>query len=328
MIINRKISTVRSAKSTRKTDGGQAIDKGIDGKLTESTVYMYGDIGGYFGIDHLAFIQEFNAIDSDITHLRIDSQGGDVFAARAIKTAIQQHKSKVIAHIDGLAASAASFIAMGADEIEMVDGGFFMIHNALSFMDVFGYFNADDLTDLRETIDKEIDLHAKINESIANDYVKKTGNDQSEVLAWMADETWFTAAEALENNFIDRIYDGKPVDGSYDLSVFANAPESLQLRNQKANKRTIEKALRDVGLSNKVAKAVLAGTFSDDFRDEDAVADDSLAVIDGVQRDVEPVEPNQDKVDAADRTKQLLSEAKDKTASLLTRAEVLAPSTI
>ena len=72
-----------------------------------------------------------------------------------------QHSSKVIAHIDGIAASAASFLVMGADEIEMVDGGFMMIHNALSFIDVFGYFNKLSLEKLIEDMTKEVGLHEK-----------------------------------------------------------------------------------------------------------------------------------------------------------------------
>ena len=69
-------------------------------------------------------------------HVRIDSDGGDIFAARSMKTAIMQHKAHMIAHIDGLAASSASFVAMGADEIEIVEGGFLMMHNALSLLDI------------------------------------------------------------------------------------------------------------------------------------------------------------------------------------------------
>jgi len=234
--------------------GGNLNNKSKD----EPTAYIYGDIGGWFGIDHLEFCKDFNKIDSDTIHLRIDSSGGDIFAARAIKTCIMQHKAKVIGHVDGIAASAASFLLMGCDEIEMVEGGFLMIHNAMSYMDILGYFNIDDLGQLLVDIKKEVDLHGKINESIANDYAKRTGIEKEKFLSWMADETWFTAQESLDNKLIDRIYDGEPVEGSYDLSIFAKVPESLKLRNQKESKRSIEKALRDAGLSNKQAKELLA----------------------------------------------------------------------
>jgi len=190
------------------------VDKKLDikNKDDEATIYLYGDIGGYFGVDHLEFIKEFNAITAKTIHLRVDSGGGDIFSARAIKTAIMQHKSKVIAHIDGLAASAASFLVMGANEIEMVDGGFMMIHNALSFIDVFGYFNKQSLEKLIEDMAKEVGLHEKLNESIANDYAKKTGKTKEEFLGYMDSETWFDADQALEIGLIDRKYEGEAVD--------------------------------------------------------------------------------------------------------------------
>ena len=275
-------------------------------KQNEATVYLYGDIGGYFGIEGEEFVKEFNAINADIIHLRIDTDGGDIFTARSMKTAIMQHKAKVIGHVDGLAASAGSFLLMGCDEIEIVDGGFIMIHRAMSFIDIFGYFDTDDLDDVITDVGKERSLHEKINESIANDYVKGTGNNQGKVLAWMVEETWFTAKEAVENKFADRIYDGEPVKGSYDLSIYANVPEEIKARNQKVSKRAIEKALRDVGLSNKEAKTVLAEGLQDG------------------QRDVEPPDPPPDQRDV----EPVVENKKDRVAALLTRAEVVAPSTV
>jgi len=308
MIITRKTS-VRSTHNR----GGNLNNKAKD----EPTVYLYGDIGGWFGIDHLEFCKDFNKIDAETIHLRIDSQGGDVFAARAIKTAIMQHKAKVIGHIDGIAASAASFMAMGCDEIEMVDGGFIMIHNATSIMDILGYFNIDDLNQLLVDIGKEVSLHEKINDSIANDYAKKTGIGQEKFLAWMADETWFTAQAALNNKLIDRIYDGEPVEGSYDLSVFAKVPESLKLRNQKESKRTIEKALRDVGLSNKQSKDLLAKGYKG-FQESQRDVDDP-PVIPAVADP--PVVPQRDVAILS------VPKKKDRIADLLIRAEIAAPST-
>jgi ATP-dependent Clp protease, protease subunit len=288
----------------------------VQDKQTEATVYLYGDIGGWFGIDHEEFVKNFNSLKADTIHLRIDSGGGDVFAARAMKTAIMQHKAKVIAHIDGIAASAASFLAMGADEIEIVDGGFFMIHNASSFLDILGYFAIDDLDQLLKDIGKEKDKHGMINEAIANDYVKKTKNPLAKIMEWMAAETWFPAKEAVANGFADRIYDGVPVEGSYDLSTFVNTPEPLKQRNQNLSKRALEKALRDVGLSNKIAKSVLAEGYKEDLRDEDkskvipVVAEqEHRDVAPVIQRDVEKPKPK-----------------KDHVTELLIRAEIAAPS--
>ncbi len=308
MIINKKTSVhaLRNGASS------------VQDKAGEATVYLYSDIGGYWGIDHQEWIKEFNKITADTIHLRIDSPGGDVFAARAMKTAIMQHKAKVIAHIDGLAASAASFLAMGANEIEMVDGGFMMIHNASSFMDVLGYFHINDLKELQETIGKEINLHEKINEAIANDYAKRSGNPLESINTWMADETWFSAQEALANKLVDRIYDGEPVEGSYDLSIFNKVPESLKLRNQKSTKRTIEKALRDAGLSNNLAKAILAEGFKDGELRDAAPENESINSTVEDQRDVASQTQRE-----AEKPKQA---KRDRTADLLIRAEVLAPS--
>jgi len=175
MLIARKTS-VRTRSNLRE----------IQNKQSEATVYLYGDIGGWFGVDHQEWIKEFNAIDAGTIHLRVDSAGGDVFAARAMKTAVMQHPAKVIAHIDGLAASAASFLAMGADEVEIVDGGFMMIHNASSFLDIFGYFNLEDIEKLMADLGREKDLHAKINDAIAADYMKKSAHSKEKVAGWMA----------------------------------------------------------------------------------------------------------------------------------------------
>ena len=264
----------------------------IDNKDKESTIYLYGDIGGWSGIDNAEWVKEFNAFTADTIHLRIDSGGGDIFAARTIKTAIVQHKSKVIGHIDGLAASAASFLLMGCDEIEIVDGGFLMIHNAASYMDIYGYFNLKALEDIRDEIDREMTLHAKLNDSIANDYVKKSGGDKDDFIQWMDDETWFTADEALEAGLVDSIYDGEPVEGSYDFSVFNKVPEILALRNKKDEKREIEKVLRDGGLSNKRAKTIL----SKGFQDESSDTEDSRDGDASTQRDGAPVVDEQELV--------------------------------
>jgi len=254
----------------RKTSMVRADIREVENKKDESTIYLYGDIGGWFGIDHLEWVKDFNSISAKTIHLRIDSDGGDIFAARAMKTAIMQHDAKVIAHIDGIAASAASFMSMGADEIEIVDGGFLMIHNALSLIDILGFFNAHDLDELISDLTKERNLHNKINESIANDYVNKSGNSLDAILQWMNDETWFTAKEALDNKLVDRIYDGEPTKGNYDLSVFNNVPEELKLRNQAKqkmkkdlNERDLEKNLRDAGYSRNQAKDIVAKVFQD-----------------------------------------------------------------
>jgi ATP-dependent Clp protease protease subunit len=307
--------------TVRKT-AARRVDNKIDiqNKDDEATIYLYGDIGGWFGIDSQEFIKEFNAITAKTIHLRIDSGGGDIFAARAIKTAIMQHSSKVIAHIDGIAASAASFLAMGADEVEIVEGGFFMIHNALSFLDVLGYFNLQEIDKLIENLNKEKELHEKLNQSIANDYAKKTGKTAEEFLKMMNEETWFTAKESLEIGFADRIYDGEVVEGKYDLSIYNNIPDRLKniknstvKKHKEINERDLEKDLRDANYSRNQAKDIVAKVFHN-ARDAQS----------------EPVAPDvrdaQKGNSASQRDADKKPQKRDRTTALLIRAEMIAPN--
>jgi len=322
MLISHKTS-VRSRANKREI---------TDKSATEATIYLYGDIGGWFGIDHQEWIKEFNALTADTIHLRVDSSGGDIFAASAMKTCIEQHKSKVIAHVDGLAASAASFMIMGANEIEIVDGGFLMVHKAMSMIDILGYYNEDDLAELCEDMQKEMQFHSKINESIANDYAKKTKKKCADCLAWMDEETWFTASEAMSNGLVDRIYEGEPMEGNHDLSIYAKVPDSLRNSDKSTSKlkRAAEKALRDAGFTDKQAKTIIAKGYQEDSRDGDPPAADPPAnptvtpivppAVD--QANQLPVEPKRD-VEAPVAAKA----KKDRISDLLCRAEIVAPST-
>lgn len=119
--------------------------------------------------------------------LRIDSGGGDVFEAFAICSAIQRYEGKTTAYVDGLAASAASYIAVVCDEVIMRDYAYLMIHCASSL--VWG--NARDMEDMAARL-------RNIDDNLAEIYVKRSKLTKEQVLDYMADETWFTAAQALE----------------------------------------------------------------------------------------------------------------------------------
>jgi ATP-dependent Clp protease, protease subunit len=184
----------------------------------EATVYLYGAIGSWYGIEAQEFVRELKAIDAKVIHLRINSPGGDVFEARAMKTAIEQHKAKVIAHVDGLSASAASFLMMGAEEIEISDGAFVMIHNAWTI----ALGNAEELRGTAQLLDK-------VDGAIVADYRKRTGQAENKVKAWMAAETWFTADEAVAEGFADRVAEAadKADARAFNLAAYRNAPKAL-----------------------------------------------------------------------------------------------------
>lgn len=185
----------------------------------EATVYLYDVIGEdwFGGVSAKEFVPALNAIDADTINLRINSPGGDVFDGRTIATALRNHKARVVAYIDGQAASAATYVALAADEVVMAEGGFFMIHNAWTL----AMGNASDFMDTAE-------LLGKVDASIVADYQRKTGKTPEQIAQWMADTTWFTAEEALAEGFVDRIDTGTPAaKNHWNLDAYGNAPAAL-----------------------------------------------------------------------------------------------------
>lgn len=184
----------------------------------EATVYIYDIIGGdWGGVGARDFVPQLVALDVDTIHLRINSPGGDVFEGRTIATALAQHPARVVAHIDGLAASAATYVALAADEVEIAEGGMFMIHNAWTI----AMGNADEFI-------ATADLLRKIDATIVADYQRKTSKPADELAAMMAATTWFTAEEAVEHGFVDRIAEGhKAARNQWNLAAYGNAPAAL-----------------------------------------------------------------------------------------------------
>lgn len=181
----------------------------------DATIYLYDVIDDWFGISAQAFVTALASITAKTIHLRINSPGGDVFAARSMVTAIRGHQAKVIAHIDGLAASAASFIAIAAAEVEMTQGAMFMIHKAWTI----GFGNSDDFLATAALLEK-------IDESIVTDYERKTKKTRDQLANWMAAETWFSADEAKAAGFVDRVFEGAaPAENQWNLAAFDHAPE-------------------------------------------------------------------------------------------------------
>jgi ATP-dependent Clp protease, protease subunit len=185
----------------------------------DASIYIYDIIDAYWGVSAASVIDAVaQAGDAEVLHVYINSPGGDVFEGRAIMAALGRFSGKTIAHIDSLCASAATSIALACNEVEMSDGAFFMIHNASGM--AWG-----DKAAMRETAD----LLEKIEGAIVNDYTTKTGKDAKQVIAWMDAETWFSATEALDNGFIDRITQAPAAKAknAWNLSAFANAPKDL-----------------------------------------------------------------------------------------------------
>jgi len=194
-----------------------------DMSATEAHIYVYDVIDQWFGASAEGLIAALADVGDRAVHLHINSPGGDVFEARAMSAAIVAHKGHVIAHVDGVAASAATQIVLAANEARMIEGSLFMIHNAWTL--AFG-----DKADLRSTAD----LLDKIDGQIAADYASATGQTPEQIAALMQAETWFTPEEALAAGFIDAVDPNSKKKCSasdpsaaarWNLSAYAHAPK-------------------------------------------------------------------------------------------------------
>lgn len=161
----------------------------------EATVYLYDAVGSWFGVDPGEWVPMLNAIKAKTIHLRINSPGGAVLDAESMRVAIAQHPAKIIAHVDGLCASAATGLCIAAREVRMASGAMFMIHCA------WGVCAGG-----AEDMEQYAGLLRKCSDNIAASYMTKTGKTLAQVRAWMDAETWFSAAEALHHGFVDRVF--------------------------------------------------------------------------------------------------------------------------
>lgn len=167
------------------------------------------------GVSPEAFARQLAAMEGEV-HLRINSPGGDVFAARAMAQAMREHDGEIIAHVDGYAASAASLIAVTAARCIMAPGSFMMIHKAWTL----ALGNSDDLTATAKLLEK-------IDATLAETYAAKTGGEAADFATMMAAETWFSPAEAVEMGLADEQASSKvQASARWDLSAYGVAPAS------------------------------------------------------------------------------------------------------
>lgn len=211
------------------------IIPGTEGKPPE--ILLYGTISRWEDKENdntvtpKQFSEDFDAL-GDVPEIvvRINSGGGDVFAANAIFTKLKSSTAKITVKIDGWAASAATIIAMAGDTVQIARNSVFMIHDPS--MVVFGSFQAGDF----EKMAGELKV---VKQSIVNAYWMKTKKDAGDIADLMAEETWLTGDEAVEEGFCDELMfedaqtvvkdDSKVVVNGVemDISGFKNFPDAL-----------------------------------------------------------------------------------------------------
>lgn len=176
------------------------------------TIYFDGYIAQDSWFDDEITPKQFKAeltdSEGDVT-VWLNSPGGDVFAASQIYNMLKEYKGKVTVKIDGIAASAASVIAMAGSEILMSPVAMMMIHNPSTV--IFG-----EATDLQSGID----MLSEVKEGIINSYEQKTKLSRNKISKMMDAETWFSAKKAVELGFADKVLYGPDQDESAEGFIF------------------------------------------------------------------------------------------------------------
>ena len=210
-------------------------------------IYIFDEIGTY-GVTAQEFINDIKDLKGTSINLRINSLGGDVFDGMAMYNVIKRREAKTTVYIEGIAASIATIIALGADEVVMAENSLFMIHNAWG--GTMG--EAKDMRKTADTLDK-------ISGELTDIYRKKTGLSYEALQEMMDQETWLNAEEAYELGFVDVISDSIKVAAKYDVSKFKNITEeeiqnklNINIKNRKMTNELKE------WFNNKVEEIVTA----------------------------------------------------------------------
>jgi ATP-dependent protease ClpP protease subunit len=178
-------------------------------------IYIYGVIGAS-GVSAPAFVAQIQALRCSRLNVHIHSGGGSVFDGFAIYNAIHHHPAKAIVHIDGLAASMASVIAMAGDEIIMPENAMMMIHKP--YIPVVGG-TADEIR-------QSADLVKQVENNIVSAYAKRTGLAEGEIRSMIASgDKYLTARECLTKGFCTSVSPAKELAASVDLGAFGNIPK-------------------------------------------------------------------------------------------------------
>lgn len=179
------------------------------------------DWGGPWGVSAKEFAATLDELPADTAEIRllVNSPGGVVWEGLAILNALRAHPARVVAVVEGVAASSASFIAAGVDEVHVMANAEVFVHNAWGLC----AGNATDMERMTRDLRHE-------DRNIASIYASKSGDSVDEWLAAMADERWYSAEEAVEAGLADRVIEPRGTDGAakararFDLSALSRKP--------------------------------------------------------------------------------------------------------
>ena len=220
---------------------------------------LYGSIGhdeDWDDISDKAFKQDIeNLGDVENITLHINSPGGSVFSAIAIANTLKNHKAKVTANIDGIAASAATIITSACDIVRMPKNAHFMIHNPMTF----AYGNNQDM-------EKTLNMLNKVKDSIIETYLYKSNTDKETLSELMNEETWMDAETAKGYGFIDEIINEEIEEEIIENKLIINnmAFDISKFKNFKAGK------------ANKIQNPTVTNNFENNKKEEEEMTLEEL----------------------------------------------------
>ncbi|MEE3950757.1 head maturation protease, ClpP-related [Peribacillus frigoritolerans] len=191
-----------------------------DVEKNESTLTIYGIIGDSWWDDSTSAADVDMALKqagSNDLIIHLNSPGGDAFDGIAIYNRLKKHEGKVTVHVDGWACSAASVIAMAADELIMGAGSMIMIHEASTI--VWG---------TKTHFRKEADVLEKLEDGIIDIYMMKANVDREEIKTMVDNETWFSANEAVEIGFATSTATSSTVEDNEEITQLRTQMQALQ----------------------------------------------------------------------------------------------------
>lgn len=233
------------------TKGGTSVGgkffwafKPVEGAVKAAELLLYGEIAAssWWGdeVTPKQFAADLKGLgDVSLINVRINSPGGDVFAGQAIHSMLKRHPATINVYVDGLAASAASIVAMAGDRVLMPQNAVMMIHDPWTI--VVG--NADDMRKAAADLDK-------IREPVISAYEAKTGLSRDRIGEMLAAETWMTAEEAVELGFADAVEENKKITASlcgrtllvngqeFDISRYRSLPRIGNEEKETAPRKT------------------------------------------------------------------------------------------
>ncbi|MGP1675898.1 MAG: head maturation protease, ClpP-related [Burkholderiales bacterium] len=184
---------------------------------TQGEIEILGEIGESFWTDNFTTAKmvkdQLKVLAGDPVLVTINSPGGDAFEGIAIYNLLREYSGKVTVNVIGMAASAASIIAMAGDTVKMGEAAFLMIHSAWGV--VMG--NENDMREMADVLDA-------IDQSVAGVYASRSGLPKADIIALMKKETWMTAQQAVDQGFADVAIAEKKAKAAATKSISARAP--------------------------------------------------------------------------------------------------------